>query len=196
MSTTSFPWSAVGMNSVWMTFRGTSARLATTQEGDRDDDGGPVGERPLEEPAVGSLDRGLEEPAERARPGRLPPRGKSRGILRAPRGRASATPSSGVTVKDTSSDRSVAHTTVSPNSRKNWPTMSVMKAMGAKTTTSQSVMAIAARAISLRPFTAAARGSSPRAMCRSMFSRMTMESSTRMPMHSPSAMRETMFSVK
>ncbi len=102
----------------------------------------------------------------------------------------------GVTVNETSRERSVAHTTVRPNSRKNCPTISVMKAMGAKTTTSQRVIAIAARAISFRPFTAAARGSSPRAMWRSMFSRMTMESSTRMPMHSPSAMRETTFSVK
>ena len=102
----------------------------------------------------------------------------------------------GVTVKETSRDRSVAQTTVRPNWRKNWPTMSVMNAIGAKTTTSHSVMATAASAISCRPFTAAARGSSPRAMWRSMFSRMTMESSTRIPMHSPSAMRETTFSVK
>ena len=70
----------------------------------------------------------------------------------------------GVTVKETRRESSVAQTTVSPNWRKNWPTMSVRNAMGAKTTTSQRVMAIAARPISRRPRTAAVLGSSPRWM--------------------------------
>ncbi len=102
----------------------------------------------------------------------------------------------GVTVKDTRSDSRVAHTTVSPNCRKNCPTRSVMNAMGANTTTSHSVMAMAAMAISRLPWIDAVRRSSPRCVWRSMFSRTTMESSTRMPMHRPNAMRETMLSVK
>ncbi len=102
----------------------------------------------------------------------------------------------GVIVKDTSRDRSVAATTVTPNWRKNWPTMSERNAMGAKTTTSHSVMATAASPISILPRTAAVRASSPRRMWRSTFSRMTMESSTRIPMQSPRAMRLTMFRVK
>ncbi len=68
--------------------------------------------------------------------------------------------------------------------------------MGANTTTSHRVIATAASPISILPRTAAVRASSPRWMCLSTFSRMTMESSTRMPMHRPSAIRETMFSVK
>ena len=54
-------------------------------------------------------------------------------------------------VNDTSRERNVANTTVSPNCLKNWPTMSVRNAIGAKTTTSHSVIATAASPISIRP---------------------------------------------
>ena len=71
-----------------------------------------------------------------------------------------------------------------------------MKAMGAKTTTSTRVMAMAAKPISLRPLTAASRGPSPFWRWRKMFSRTTIESSTRMPTVSVSPIRLIMFRLR
>ena len=71
--------------------------------------------------------------------------------------------SDGVTVNDTNSDVSVATVTTRPNSRKNSPTEPGKNEIGKKTTTSTSVMTIAATPISSRPLIAARRGSSPSA---------------------------------
>ena len=71
-----------------------------------------------------------------------------------------------------------------------------MNEIGTYTTTSVSVTAIAARPISPRPFSAAAIGFSPRLRCRVVFSRTTMESSTRMPIISAMAIREMVFRLK
>ncbi|MDA0301521.1 MAG: hypothetical protein O2822_03265 [Chloroflexi bacterium] len=100
--------------------------------------------------------------------------------------------SNGVSVNDTSSDTSVAAAIVKPNSLKNPPIWPLTSPVGANTTTSTSVIAIAARPISARPISAASNGASPRARCRKMFSSTTMESSTRMPMVSvsPSMLRK------
>ena len=58
-------------------------------------------------------------------------------------------------VNETKREKRVAKTTVSPNCLKNWPTRSPRKATGAKTTTSQRVIAMAAIPISRRPSIAA-----------------------------------------
>ena len=79
------------------------------------------------------------------------------------------------------SEHSVAAAIVKPNSLKKAPTWPLTRPVGAKITTSTRVMVSAARPISARPLIAAARGDSPRDRCRSVFSRITIESSTRMP---------------
>jgi hypothetical protein len=67
----------------------------------------------------------------------------------------------GVTVNETKSEVSVATVTTSPNSRKKSPTEPGKNEIGRKTTTSTSVMTIAATPISLRPLIAASSGPSP-----------------------------------
>ena len=89
--------------------------------------------------------------------------------------------SDGVIVNETNSEVSVEITTTTPNSARFRPTWPCRNAIGRKTTTSTSVMTIAASPISFRPETAAACGACPSSKCRSMFSRTTVESSTRIP---------------
>ena len=104
--------------------------------------------------------------------------------------------SAGVIVNETSSDDSVATTTTSANSPKNLPTMPGRKAMGKNTTTSTSVMTMAARPISSRPLMAARTADSPISRWRSLFSKTTMESSTKMPVMSVMASSDTVSRVK
>ena len=102
----------------------------------------------------------------------------------------------GVTVNETNSEVSVATVTTKPNSRRNRPTAPGRNEIGRKTTTSTSVMTIAATPISVRPLTAASVGDSPRSKWRSTFSSTTIESSTRIPMISVIAKSETVSRVK
>src|SRR5471030_74687 len=104
--------------------------------------------------------------------------------------------SDGVTVNDTNSDVSVATVTTRPNSRKNKTTEPGKNEIGKNTTTSTSVITIAATPISFRPLTAASLGGSPRSKWRSTFSRTTIESSTRMPIMRVIAKSDTVSSVK
>ena len=67
--------------------------------------------------------------------------------------------SDGVIVKQTKSEVSVEMTTTTPNSARLRPTWLWMNAIGKNTTTSTSVMTIAATPISVRPVMAAAAGS-------------------------------------
>ena len=69
--------------------------------------------------------------------------------------------SDGVMVNDTKSEVSVAITTTIPNSLRKRPVMPGRNASGKNTTTSTSVITIAAAPISLRPRIAAVRGASP-----------------------------------
>ena len=104
--------------------------------------------------------------------------------------------SSGVSVNDTSSENSVAHTITRPNSRMYSPMIPDMNAIGANTTTSTSVIATAAPPISARPAMAASSGGLPISRWRVMFSMTTIESSTRMPIVSDSPMSESTSIVK
>ena len=102
----------------------------------------------------------------------------------------------GVTVNETNSDVSVEMTTTSANSTRLRPTCPPMNAIGKNTTTSTSVIATAAAPISSRPSTAACSGVAPSsAKCRSIFSRTTVESSTRIPMTSDMPISEIVSSV-
>ena len=69
--------------------------------------------------------------------------------------------SAGVIVNEIASDVSVAVTTTSANSERNLPTIPGRNAIGRKTTTSTSVMTIAAGPICVRPLMAASFGASP-----------------------------------
>ena len=101
----------------------------------------------------------------------------------------------GVSVKEMKRENSDANTIVRPNCLKNWPVRLLMKAIGRNTTTSQSVIATAAIPISVRPSTAARAASSPRSKCLWIFSKTTMESSTKIPMHSVIPMSDIMLNV-
>ena len=102
----------------------------------------------------------------------------------------------GSRVKLTNSETSTATATVTPNGKKNLPTMPFMKATGTNTAQIANVVAITARPISSVPTCAASRWSRPRWTWRTMFSRTTMASSIRRPMHSDSAIIVMKFSVK
>ena len=62
-------------------------------------------------------------------------------------------------MKATNIDMSTAPTIVSPNCRKNWPTIPVMNATGTNTATTVSVVASTESEISAVPLSAAVRGS-------------------------------------
>jgi hypothetical protein len=92
----------------------------------------------------------------------------------------------GSSVNATQAEKIVAPATVSPNSRKNWPTMPPVNATGTKTAQSVAVVASTASVISRVPLLAAVTGSSPRSRCFMMFSRTTIESSIKRPIASES----------
>ena len=95
----------------------------------------------------------------------------------------------GSRVNATKSDMRVAPAIVSPNWRKNCPTMPLMNATGTKTATTVIVVAKTLSAISLVPSSAACIGGTPRSRCFEMFSRTTTASSMRSPIErlSPSS---------
>ncbi len=101
----------------------------------------------------------------------------------------------GVSVNETNSENSVATVTTMPNSCMYLPTNPLRNASGRNTTTSTSVIAIAALPISVRPLIAASPGDCPMSRCRVMFSSTTIESSTRMPMMSERPISDTLSSV-
>ena len=101
----------------------------------------------------------------------------------------------GVNVKETNSENAPANTIVRPNCLKNCPVIPSINAIGKKTAISQSVIAIAAIPISIRPFSAASLGDSPSLRCRVIFSNTTIESSTSIPIHNVIPIRDIMLNV-
>ena len=99
-------------------------------------------------------------------------------------------------VKLTISENSVANTTVIPNSRKNWPMMPLMKAIGVNTTTLVRVEASTATPTSAVPLAAASRGSTPSCTRREIFSNTTIELVTSVPIEMPRAISDITFRVK
>ena len=98
--------------------------------------------------------------------------------------------SDGASVKLTSSDTAMANAIVSPKLLRNLPTMPLRNATGTNTASSEKVVAMTARPISLVPLIAASKG-----FCffssikRKMFSTTMMASSMTMPTASASATR-------
>ena len=87
-------------------------------------------------------------------------------------------------------------TTVTANGRNHSPAPPPMKATGTNTAMMENVVAVTARPISAVPLRAAVMRSSPRSMCRTMFSRTTMASSISTPIASDRPSSVMKFSVK
>ncbi len=93
----------------------------------------------------------------------------------------------GVSERATNPEIRTATATVSPNSLKRRPTVPCRNATGMKTATSEIVVAMIAKPISLAPSSAPRRRGFPSSMCRYTFSSMTMASSTTSPIASTRA---------
>ena len=102
----------------------------------------------------------------------------------------------GVSVTDTRPDTRIAAVIVTANSRNRRPRMPLMKRIGMNTAASDTVIDTIVKPISLEPFSAASSGASPSSMCRTMFSSITMASSTTKPIERMSAIIERLSSVK
>src|SRR5689334_6682472 len=93
----------------------------------------------------------------------------------------------GVSVSDTKPDRMMATAIVTANSRNTRPTMPPINSTGMNTAISEKVIDTMVKPISREPFNAASNGRMPPSMWRTMFSSMTMASSTTNPTDSVSA---------
>ncbi len=99
-------------------------------------------------------------------------------------------------MSETAADVTTAIASVSANSRNMRPTSPVMNSSGMNTAISDSVSEITVKPISLAPRSAASNGSSPSSMWRTMFSIMTMASSTTNPVPMVSAISDRLSSEK
>ncbi|MNL56927.1 hypothetical protein D3C87_1804510 [compost metagenome] len=102
----------------------------------------------------------------------------------------------GVRVKEMTPESRMAPVSVRANSLNRRPTMPLMNRMGMNTATSETVMARMVKPISFEPLRAAARGCSPCSTWRTMFSSMTMASSTTKPVASVRAISERLSRLK
>ena len=102
----------------------------------------------------------------------------------------------GVSVSDTMAETTTAMVSVSANSRNMRPTRPVMNNSGMNTAISDSVSEITVKPISRAPRSAASSGDSPSSMWRTMFSIMTMASSTTKPVPMVSAISDRLSSEK
>ena len=102
----------------------------------------------------------------------------------------------GVKVSETTAEVTTAIVRVRANSRNMRPTRPVMNNSGMKTAISETVSEITVKPISLAPRSAASNGSSPFSMWRTMFSIITMASSTTKPVPIVSAISERLSSEK
>jgi hypothetical protein len=115
---------------------------------------------------------------------------KSQPCLSSPGGFRNRLQSIGVRESETNPDTRIATPIVTANSWKSRPTIPPMKRTGMKTAASEIVIERIVKPISLEPLSAASNGFSPRSMCRTMFSSMTIASSTTNPTDRVSAMSE------
>ncbi len=93
----------------------------------------------------------------------------------------------GVRVSETKPDTMIATEMDTANSRNTRPTMPPISSTGMNTAISENVMEIMVKPISRAPLSAASNGRMPPSMCRTMFSSMTMASSTTKPTERVSA---------
>ncbi|MNS57810.1 hypothetical protein D3C72_907090 [compost metagenome] len=103
--------------------------------------------------------------------------------------RRNRAPIMGVSVKDTRPEIKMATEMVMANELNSRPTTPPMKSTGMKTATSEMVIATMVKAISRAPLSAACMRLSPASMWRTMFSSMTIASSTTKPVASVRAIR-------
>ena len=96
----------------------------------------------------------------------------------------------GVNVSETNPETSTATPMVTANSCRSRPRMPLMNSTGMNTAARESVMEMMVNPISLEPLSAACIAGSPFSMCRTMFSSITMASSTTNPTHRVRAMRD------
>ena len=96
----------------------------------------------------------------------------------------------GVSDNETKPETRIATPIVTANSWKSRPMMPPMKRTGMKTAASDSVIEMIVKPISRAPFKAASYTGSPISMWRTMFSSMTIASSTTKPTESVSAMSD------
>jgi hypothetical protein len=96
----------------------------------------------------------------------------------------------GVRLIETNPEIRIAMLIVTANSCSSRPTMPPMKRIGMNTAASDTVIEMMVKPISFAPWSAASSGGSPCSMCRTMFSSMTIASSTTKPTESVSAMSE------
>src|SRR5450432_2857239 len=102
----------------------------------------------------------------------------------------------GVSVNETNADTTTATDMVMANSRNNRPTIPVMNKSGMKTATSETLSDTTVNPICFAPFSAASNGGSPASMKRTMFSIMTIASSTTKPVEIVSAMSDKLSRLK
>ncbi len=102
----------------------------------------------------------------------------------------------GVSVIETMPEMRIAAVIVIANSRNNRPRMPLMNRIGMNTAASDTVIDRIVKPISFDPFSAASNGCSPCSMCRTMFSSMTIASSTTNPIERISAIIDRLSSVK
>ena len=100
----------------------------------------------------------------------------------------------GVRLSDTTPETRMAAPMVTANSCSNRPRMPPMNSTGMNTAASDSVIEIMVNPISRAPANAACMGGSPISMCRTMFSSITMASSTTKPTESVKAISERLSS--
>ena len=93
----------------------------------------------------------------------------------------------GVSVSETKPEMMIATAIVTANSRKMRPTMPPISRTGMNTATSENVIEMMVKPISLAPLSAASNGRMPFSMWRTMFSSITMASSTTNPTDNVSA---------
>src|SRR5208283_1101184 len=96
----------------------------------------------------------------------------------------------GVRVKETKPDTKIAELMVTANSWNNLPTIPPINRIGMNTATREMVMDKMVNPISLDPFKAAVIALSPCSMCRTIFSSITMASSTKKPTESVNAIKD------
>jgi hypothetical protein len=96
----------------------------------------------------------------------------------------------GVRLIDTNPDTRIATLIVTANSCSSRPTTPPMNSTGMNTAASDTVIDRIVKAISFEPSNAARIGALPISMCRTMFSSITIASSTTKPTHSVSAISD------
>ena len=114
------------------------------------------------------------------------------GCARRAGGRRNRLHSIGVSVSDTTPETRTATPMMTANSWSSRPTTPPMNSTGMNTAASETVIDRMVKPISREPLSAASMRLSPASMWRTMFSSMTIASSTTKPTHSVSAISEMM----